>query len=206
MLLRDYFIWFANVPGLCLAVFYALMSITILVRSNLSADHKRMNIIIGVLIFGFFLFSILGFAAGLAFVGQDDEREKAAAVIGNTGMCFSIMYYFAPLSTALTVIRTKNSASLYAPMLALNLANALLWMCYGLAIGEVAVFIPNILGTIVSGGCLILSFVIPKREKVHEEPKENVAFDELSAPQSNPIFDAAPVEATPEPQNMYARL
>jgi len=206
VLLKDYFIWFANVPGLCLAVFYALMSITILARSNLSADHKRMNILIGVLIFGFFLFSILGFAAGLAFVGEDNERERAAAVIGNTGMCFSIMYYFAPLSTALTVIRTKNSASLYAPMLALNLANALLWMCYGLAIGEVAVFIPNILGTIVSGGCLILSFMIPKREKVPEEPKENVAFDEVSAPQSNPMFATAPEEPISEQQNVYARL
>lgn len=182
------------------------MSITILARSNLSADHKRMNIMIGVLIFGFFLFSTLGFAAGLAFVGEDNERERAAEVIGNTGMCFSIMYYFAPLSTALTVIRTKNSASLYAPMLALNLTNALLWMCYGLAIGQAAVSVPNILGTIVSGGLIILSCVIPKKEKILAEPKENVAFDELSEPQSNPIFATAPVEPMAEPQNIYTRL
>jgi len=158
------------------------MSITILSRSKLTADHKRMNIIIGVLIFGLFLFSTLGFAAGLALVGESDERERAATVIGNTAMCFNILYYFAPLSSALTVVRTMNSASLYAPLLALNLANALLWMCYGLAIGDVIVITPNVLGTIVSGGLLVLSFVIPKREKVPDEPKENAAFDEVSAP------------------------
>jgi len=207
VLLKDYFLWFSNMPGLCLAVFYALMAITILARSNLTQDHKRMNIMIGVLIFGFFLFSILGFAAGLAWVGQDNERKMAASLIGNTGMCFSIMYYFAPLSTAMTVIRTRNSSSLYAPMLALNLANALLWMCYGLAIGQAAVSIPNILGTIVSGGLLILSFVIPKKEKVPEEPKENAAFSEISEPQANPMFNEAPLpEAVPETKNMYARL
>lgn len=207
VLLKDYFIWFSNMPGLCLAVFYALMAITILARSNLTQDHKRMNIMIGVLIFGFFLFSILGFAAGMAWVGQDDERDMAATLIGNTGMCFSIMYYFAPLSTAMTVIRTRNSSSLYAPMLALNLANALLWMCYGLAIGQTAVTIPNILGTIVSGGLLVLSFAIPKKEKVPEELKENAAFSEISEPQANPMFNEAPLpEAVPEPKNMYARL
>ena len=203
MLLKNYFIWFANAFGLCLSVFYALMSITILSRSKLTADHKRMNIIIGVLIFGLFLFSTLGFAAGVAFVGENDERERAAAVIGNTAMCFNILYYFAPLSSALTVIRTMNSASLYAPLLALNLANALLWMCYGLAIGDVIVITPNVLGTIVSGGLLVLSFLIPKREKVPDEPKENVAFDEVSVPQSNPMFDTVPV---PEETTFYTLL
>eukprot|EP01032_Pedospumella_encystans_P027521 gene27521-31105_t len=141
-----------------------------------------------------------GFAAGVAFVGENDERERAAAVIGNTAMCFNILYYFAPLSSALTVVRTMNSASLYAPLLALNLANALLWMCYGLAIGDVIVITPNVLGTIVSGGLLVLSFLIPKREKVPDEPKENFAFDEVSAPQSNPMFDTVPV---PEETTLY---
>ncbi len=181
----------------------ALMSITILSRSKLTADHKRMNIIIGVLIFGLFLFSTVGFAAGVAFVSENDEGERAATVIGNTAMCFNILY-FAPLSSAFTVVRTLKSASLYAPLLALNLANALLWMCYGLAIGDAIVITPNVLGTIVSGGLLVLSFVISKRERaVPDEPKDNVACDEVTAPQTNPMLATAPVEPNSKEKNVH---
>lgn len=163
ILRKDFFIFFANITGLCLAAFYSLVAITILARSKNQRDIDRMNIVLGVLVFGFFFYSVLGMAAGMAFSDSDDERNKAANMIGLTGCCFSIMYYMAPLTTALLVIATKDASSFYLPMIALNLTNALLWLFYGfVAIGQPAVWAPNMVGAALS--LLQISLIVVYRK------------------------------------------
>ena len=160
ILRKDFFIFFANFTGLCLAVTYSLIALTLLARSTSQRDIDRMNVVIGVLVFGFFFYSVLGMAAGMAFSSSDNERSQAANMIGLTGCCFSIMYYMAPLSTALRVISTKDASSFHAPMIVLNLTNALLWLFYGfVAIGQPAVWAPNMVGTALSVFQLSLIFL-----------------------------------------------
>lgn len=195
VLLKDYFIFFANVPGLCLAVFYSLTAITVLARSNSPKDLQKMNIVMSVLIFGFFFFSVLGFASGMAWVHNDNERDKAATAFGLTGCCFSIMYYSAPVSTAFEVIRTRDASSLYAPMLVLNLTNAALWTFYGfIAINQPSVWVPNIIGGVLSIFLLTLVCIFPKKAKLLEATKSSTDIEsesKISEPQSNPILDQA---------------
>lgn len=137
-----------------------------------------MNIVIGVLVFGFFFYSVLGMAAGMAFSSADNERSQAANMIGLTGCCFSIMYYTAPLSTALRVISTKDASSFYAPMIALNLTNALLWLFYGfVAIGQPAVWAPNMVGTALSVFQMSLIFIYRNGGKAQDK---GVPLDDTS--------------------------
>lgn len=44
----------------------------------------------------------------------------------------TIGYYASPLSTALQVVRTRNSATIYLPTIICNFVNASLWLGYGL--------------------------------------------------------------------------
>jgi len=166
ILRKDYYVFFANVPGLCLAVYYSLTAITILAKSKREEDLKRMEIVINVVIFGFFFFSFVGFAAGMSYTHSDDEREKAATVLGMAGCAYSILYYFAPLSTAWTVVTTRDSSSLYGPMLIVNLLNSLLWGFYGfIAVNQPAVYIPNVAGCVVTTLLLCLVCIFPKKVK-----------------------------------------
>ena len=179
ILRKDYYVFFANVPGLCLAIYYSLTAITILATSKKEEARKTMDTMIKVLIFGFFFFSVLGFIAGTVYSHSDDEREKAATVLGMTGVGYSILYYFAPLSTAWTVITTRNSASLYLPMLLLNLTNALLWTFYGLlAVNQPAVWVPNIVGGVITLFLLFLVLIFPSKQKDFDEIKSTGDVEE----------------------------
>lgn len=152
--------FFANFSGLCLSVYYALVALTVLGKSNDAKDIRLSNMVIGGLVFGLLFYSVLGMASGKGFEDTSDERAHAATAFGMTGMCFSIMYYAAPLSTAMRVIATKDASSFYAPMIILNFTNALLWLFYGmLAIGQAAVYVPNLVGCILAVFQLSLIFL-----------------------------------------------
>lgn len=48
------------------------------------------------------------------------------------------------------VVRTRNSASIYRPTCIANLANAALWVAYGVAVSDPFIWVPNGVGGIVS--------------------------------------------------------
>lgn len=50
---------------------------------------------------------------------------------GYTAVGILLCYYAAPLSTMAEVLRSRSSASLYAPTSAMNTLNGLLWVAYG---------------------------------------------------------------------------
>jgi uncharacterized protein with PQ loop repeat len=146
-------------------------------KSANKRDIDRMYIIVAALVFGMFFYSVLGMAAGMAYTHSSNERNLAATMFGLTGCVFSISYYTAPLSTALQVIRTKDASSFYAPMIILNFTNAMLWLFYGFAIGQVAVWAPNAVGAALSVFQLSLIFLYRNTTK----SKEHTALDDSTS-------------------------
>jgi uncharacterized protein with PQ loop repeat len=157
-------------------------------KSANKKDIDRMYIMLGSLVFGMFFYSVLGMAAGMAYTHSGNERDKAATMFGLTGCAFSISYYTAPLSTAVEVIRTKDASSFYAPMIILNFTNAMLWLFYGFAIGQVAVWAPNAVGAALSIFQLSLIFMYRNTTKT----KDHAALDDSTS--------AAGVEVKPVKQ------
>lgn len=51
---------------------------------------------------------------------------------GSTAVALLCIYYVAPLSTLLQVLRERDSSSIYWPLSLMNLVNAVLWTVYGL--------------------------------------------------------------------------
>lgn len=103
------------------------------------------------LLFGVVFWSIL--CIGLAFYMGDSESKKETAtdILGYTLVICVFMYYCAPMSTLYTVIKTRDSSSLYAPMIFINLINAMLWLFYGsFGVHDSFVAIPNGAGVILS--------------------------------------------------------
>mmetsp|Transcript_13992 Transcript_13992/g.30254 ORF Transcript_13992/g.30254 Transcript_13992/m.30254 type:complete len:297 (-) Transcript_13992:751-1641(-) len=57
-----------------------------------------------------------------------------------------MIYYTIPLSTLLHIIRTRNAASIYLPLAATAILNGGLWTIYGLAVQDINIWGPNVLG------------------------------------------------------------
>ena len=60
------------------------------------------------------------------------SNRLAAARRGLLGNILAVMYYGAPLSTALHVVRTRCSGTIYKPLCLVNAACGSLWIGYGL--------------------------------------------------------------------------
>jgi len=72
-----------------------------------------------------------------------DEKKFVVGVVVNLDLIF---FYAAPLSTIMTVLRTKNSSSIHGWTMVLNTVNAVFWSIYSLAIQDYYILIPNGLG------------------------------------------------------------
>jgi uncharacterized protein with PQ loop repeat len=90
-------------------------------------------------------------------------------MVGYISSSFAIAYYAAPLATMLQVIKTKDSSSLYLPMILINCTNGLLWSSYGfIALHDINVYGPNVIGVILSSIQILMTFIFPKKAKVEK--------------------------------------
>eukprot|EP00887_Chlorella_sp_A99_P007766 scaffold20.g7766.t1 len=93
------------------------------------------------------------------------SHDQVKAMWGFTANAILLMYYAAPLSTILTVVRTRNSSSLFFPLAIMNSVNGTLWLIYGIARKDLFIAVPNgigaLLGLVLVG--LIIIFPVPKK-------------------------------------------
>ena len=128
-----------------------------------------------LLLGGFMALTLLALIVGLFLAGQPGRQEAA---VGASASVAAVSFYAArerpatpaargrlllraeragaaelraaqvPLSTALKVYRTGDAASLSVPLCLTSLANAGLWMVYGIAMGDPAIAVPSTLGVL----------------------------------------------------------
>ncbi len=60
------------------------------------------------------------------------------------------------------VVRTKNSASIFWPMVSVAFINTCLWVAYGIAVKDIFVWLPNGLGCGLSVLNLTLCVIYPR--------------------------------------------
>ena len=71
------------------------------------------------------------------------SNDRIHQVIGTAVNVNLVFFYGAPLSSMLTVIKTRNSASIHFWTMTMNTVNAFFWCVYSLAIQDYYILIPN---------------------------------------------------------------
>lgn len=74
------------------------------------------------------------------------SKEDMKFVVGVVVNLNLIFFYAAPLSTIMTVVRTKSSSSIHFWTMVMNTTNAFFWCVYALGIQDYYILIPNGLG------------------------------------------------------------
>ena len=83
-------------------------------------------------------------------LGDPKYRQLNITIVGSFGNICSLVFYLAPLTNIREIIRKKDSSSLYAPAIVINLVSSILWFFYGLyGISQQIVWIPNTIGVVV---------------------------------------------------------
>ena len=74
------------------------------------------------------------------------SKDGMKSVVGVAVNLNLIFFYAAPLSTIMTVLRTKSSSTIHVWTMVMNTVNAFFWCIYSLAIQDYYILIPNGLG------------------------------------------------------------
>ncbi len=155
-MLKDYYIFISNLPGLILGMFYVLSSIALLSVTEGIYSWKYC-ILERIMIFGILYFGVISFIVGISM--DSSQLDLAKSIVAISSNCCTIVYYASPCSTMYEVIQSKNSSSLHRPTLLANMCNSCLWLFYGLfALNDCYVYLPNGIGAILC--CLQLSLTI----------------------------------------------
>ena len=91
------------------------------------------------------------------------------------GVCVNlnlIFFYAAPLSTILTVVRTKSSSSIHFWTMVMNTSNAFFWCVYSFGIQDYYILIPNGLGFVFGLIQTLLYISYPRDETTGEDDNE----------------------------------
>jgi uncharacterized protein with PQ loop repeat len=129
--------------------------------------------------------------------GDDALTAKARElVVGITVNINVIFFYGAPLSSILTVLRTKSTATIHIPTLITNTANGAFWCAYGVAVLDPFIAVPNGVGAALGGVQAMLFVLFGAKKKKPGAISEEAAT--CSLPSTPPLPSKGAAEADVE--------
>jgi solute carrier family 50 protein (sugar transporter) len=162
----DHYVIASNFGGVFISIWY-LAKVLPLMRDEPQLGQLQ-HLLVGC---GVFL------ALELSWVRVALEAPQRAGAIGGFSTCVCICMFAAPLSTLSEVVRTRSSASLYAPLTLAQVGNCTLWSVYGVAIGDVWVSVPNVIGLLLGLIQATLIALFPARARASADEKESIMED-----------------------------
>jgi solute carrier family 50 protein (sugar transporter) len=151
-------IYWPNQIGMMLGLFFTVSCYGL-------ATTKVRDRQLAILLFFAFLIPVIG---ALGVMLQLDQHGLQL-LWGFTANFILLLYYTAPLSTVITVVRTKSAATLHFPLAIMQILNGGLWFGYGLAISDPFVWVPNAVGA-CTGIFLTMLVLIFREKKVKTSP------------------------------------
>jgi len=134
---------------------------------NASAERWNMKACVGTI-------SVCA-VSGLIFAYAGLGGEGAAARVGSLGILVSIIMYAAPLSVLREVLQTKSSKALPGPQIFMGFLSSLCWFAVGIRRQKIPVWVPNVIGMLLSLAQLALILKFPDRPEhgIEEQRKED---------------------------------
>ena len=133
--IRDPYVTLSNVPGAVATIWY-IVSILPLLASNQLVTTQRILVALSAVTINLWTYLSL-------------TRKPLGGIQRSFGMYASGLFIIlsgSPLSTIGTVLRTRSSKSILAPLTVAQVSNTALWSTYGLAINDKFVYGPNLAG------------------------------------------------------------
>lgn len=178
ILIRNFFVFVGNLPGLLLSVWLNLAASKVLYMqqqgfvpvssstpSSEQGQFKPPNHdywVMGIVTAWMGVVSVVGFGDSISL----DTKRLIVGLGANINLSF---FYGAPLSTILKVMKERNTASIHLLTMAANTANGIFWGAYGLAVLDYYIFIPNGMGALMGFVQFALYMTLP-RKMAEEKP------------------------------------
>ena len=94
--------------------------------------------------------------------GRSFTPETKELIIGIGVNLNLVFFYGAPLSTILTVVKTRSCSTIHAPTTYTMFLNGFFWAVFGFAVVDWFIAIPNSLGALLAAVQIVLCLVYPR--------------------------------------------
>jgi solute carrier family 50 protein (sugar transporter) len=157
--------------------------------SQMQAPAPHENVVLGIVMIWVTVISIIAFAD----VSQS-TKELIVGVVVNLNLVF---FYGAPLSTILTVVKSRNSASIHVWTMFTNTACGTFWFAYGLAVLDPIIYVPNALGAALGAAQAILCLSFPRipLEEAQGPADDDTRQEEPTKVEQNDESNQVPMDA-----------
>lgn len=175
------FITMSNLPGAVAAVAFVSITMPLIPR----ADSKTRLQVQAVLITG----TAVMLCLWTWIIFNHTSRANRSWLLGAYGSAICVLLFASPLSTMGEVLATRNAASIYPPLTAMQVTNCAMWTVYGLGIGDIWVYGPNGTGLLLGLVQLVLVCSFPsvhntQRGEMRSLVGKDACSDEESLPRA----------------------
>ena len=120
-----------------------------------------------------------------------DENSRTL-IIGLAVNANLIFFYGAPLSKIAAVMESKSSGSIHIPTMVASLLNGTLWFCYGIAVSDCFISVPNGFGSCLGIIQLLLCVIYP-RHRPQDKGYDGSAYQTSTENLCLPAGESAPL-------------
>lgn len=99
-------------------------------------NHEKM--VLCVLLVWIFSLSFISF-----YPADLEQKTNTVGFLVNINL---VAFYGSPLSSIRKVLTTKSSRCIHRKTMIMSLFNSFFWMCYGIALSDLVIFVPNLIG------------------------------------------------------------
>ncbi|KAB0794543.1 hypothetical protein PPYR_11382 [Photinus pyralis] len=121
-----------------------------------------------------FVGSVFGIITLLLYLVNGFSTEISIKYVGFLSCALTIMFFAAPLTSLMYIIRVKSADSLPFPIILMTFIVTIQWFFYGALLHDYFIQIPNILGCLLSGFQLFLFWIYSKSSAVTYTPVQNL--------------------------------
>jgi solute carrier family 50 (sugar transporter) len=169
---KDHYLFWANMPGICLSMYYSLTAVALLAKRDSKEAKLKLHLVEGGLISAVFFWTFLAMLCSFLL------PDMAAFLIGSIACAGCLAYYISPFSSCIEIIQKRDASSIHLPMILTNLSCSSLWFLYGLfALGDVLVWAPNGVGVTATTTLILLWFIFPSKDKSISQNEDNESDD-----------------------------
>jgi solute carrier family 50 protein (sugar transporter) len=171
---QNYYVACPNLVGAQFMLYYLLLTY------HLHSDSQRVTLRYILLIGKFCCLAV----AIVAFLSIQD-RGQAQVLLGIAAVIALVVFYSSPLSNLVKVIKSKDARSIHPGLAVASAINGLLWTCYGFAVKDMFIALPNFLGILSALVQLVLLYIF--KGTYSRKSEDEVVVDDQESGNSSPL-------------------
>jgi uncharacterized protein with PQ loop repeat len=149
MCIGDLYVFFSNFPGVVLMTFYVLSILVIVYRNAWESPEKMEKYLATERLFMFMVGFFVMVPLAVLII---DDHQMSSDMVGMIATVVNLLFFIAPCTVIIEVVRTEDASALFLPMLTANFICSVCWFCYGLfALNDVWIYGVNAVGTFLQG-------------------------------------------------------